>query len=424
MKTKFHRTKCLVKLKKSPYNKGEYYLLIESYPVFEDNSKTPKRLYTSLNRIITTPIWDKDKPTRGGQHQPRRNAEGIIQCRSEIDKEACKLAHKYCQKQQKEYDDRAMYPELYAQQKEADRKAEIDFIQYARDLRKRRQISVGTAVDSNWKVVIDKIVDYSQGKQIRFSDLSVKWLNGFRDYLITHISTKGKPLKPNSQKLYLTIFSTILICAYKDEITATDLSLKVEPIEGEEVQITHFNIEELQKLASNLLRGDDNEKGALYSAATGFRHSDIYKKLKWKLIFDENSDNPKIETRQKKSKIVNYQPLSKFAVELLGKRGNPDDLVFPNLLPTTHINKPIREWVKHAGINKYATFHCFRHTHATLQITLGTDLYVVSKLLGHKSITSTQRYAKVVDSKKVEAVKKIKIKLNKPKKTKPTTPQN
>lgn len=49
-------------------------------------------------------------------------------------------------------------------------------------------------------------------------------------------------------------------------------------------------------------------------------------------------------------------------------------------------------------------FHCLRHTHATMMLTLGVDLYTVSKLLGHTNIQTTQIYAKLVDESKKKAV--------------------
>ena len=45
-----------------------------------------------------------------------------------------------------------------------------------------------------------------------------------------------------------------------------------------------------------------------------------------------------------------------------------------------------------------------RHTHATMMITLGADLYTVSKLLGHTNIQTTQIYAKIVDESKEKAI--------------------
>lgn len=49
-------------------------------------------------------------------------------------------------------------------------------------------------------------------------------------------------------------------------------------------------------------------------------------------------------------------------------------------------------------------FHLARHTHATMMLTLGVDLYTVSKLLGHTNIQTTQIYAKLVDESKKKAV--------------------
>lgn len=50
------------------------------------------------------------------------------------------------------------------------------------------------------------------------------------------------------------------------------------------------------------------------------------------------------------------------------------------------------------------TFHCGRHTFATLSLALGIDLYTVCKLLGHKNIISTQVYAKIIDASKRQAI--------------------
>ena len=73
----------------------------------------------------------------------------------------------------------------------------------------------------------------------------------------------------------------------------------------------------------------------------------------------------------------------------------------PTLWATERI---ITDWVKEAKITKHVTFHCARHTFATLMLTQGADLYTTSKLLGHTSVKTTEIYAKIVDQKKVEAV--------------------
>lgn len=69
------------------------------------------------------------------------------------------------------------------------------------------------------------------------------------------------------------------------------------------------------------------------------------------------------------------------------------------------------DWLHKANISKNITFHSFRHTFATLQLEAGTDLYTVSKLLGHRSIKTTEVYAKIVDSMKRKASRKIVLNL-------------
>ena len=66
-----------------------------------------------------------------------------------------------------------------------------------------------------------------------------------------------------------------------------------------------------------------------------------------------------------------------------------------------------RRWVLAAGITKDITFHCGRHTFAVLMLDLGTDIYTVSKLLGHRYLATTQVYAKIMDKKKQNAVSMI-----------------
>lgn len=63
--------------------------------------------------------------------------------------------------------------------------------------------------------------------------------------------------------------------------------------------------------------------------------------------------------------------------------------------------------MENAGIVKHITFHCFRHTYATIQLTLGTDISILSKELGHRNIKNTEIYAKIVDKRKKEAAEQI-----------------
>lgn len=73
------------------------------------------------------------------------------------------------------------------------------------------------------------------------------------------------------------------------------------------------------------------------------------------------------------------------------------------------INYPLKNWLKKAGITKPITFHGFRHSYAVIQISLGTDIYTVSKMLTHKNVSTTQIYADLVNVKKRETANKISL---------------
>ncbi|MCB0537648.1 MAG: integrase catalytic domain-containing protein, partial [Bacteroidetes bacterium] len=97
------------------------------------------------------------------------------------------------------------------------------------------------------------------------------------------------------------------------------------------------------------------------------------------------------------------------ARKLLGEKGADDERIFPNFKYGNWNKTLLKEWLWEAGIKKKITFHCARHTYATLQLTMGTDIYTVSKLLGHRNLSTTEIYAKVINEKKVEAANKINI---------------
>jgi site-specific recombinase XerD len=78
----------------------------------------------------------------------------------------------------------------------------------------------------------------------------------------------------------------------------------------------------------------------------------------------------------------------------------------------TDITKPLKKWLLDSGITKKISFHNFRHTYATLQLANGTDIYTVSKLLGHKNVSTTQIYTKIIDSNKIIAANRINLKLD------------
>lgn len=69
-------------------------------------------------------------------------------------------------------------------------------------------------------------------------------------------------------------------------------------------------------------------------------------------------------------------------------------------------NRTLKQIGQQSGIQKKLTCHVARHTFATVSITLGIPIEVVSKLLGHTNLKTTQVYAKIVDSVKEREMEK------------------
>jgi site-specific recombinase XerD len=70
-------------------------------------------------------------------------------------------------------------------------------------------------------------------------------------------------------------------------------------------------------------------------------------------------------------------------------------------------NKSLGHWVKRAGIEKHITWHCGRHTFATLVLEGGASVPVVASLLGHSSIQMTQKYTRARDAAKKAAMESL-----------------
>lgn len=302
-------------------------------------------------------------------------------------------------------------PEIYSEQeKEVLKYKEIgerNFVEYFKSLAKKR---AGSNYD-NWLSAYRHLHDFTGGI-LTFSNLNESFCDSFREYLL---STKRRGnskllLSQNSALSYYTKFKTALNQAFRDRLLKEDISKRIKPIKDKDTQRQFLTIEELQILAVTPCEPEILKRASLFSALTGLRFSDI-EKLTWSEI--KNSENGySIEFVQKKTKEIEYLPISEQAFSFLGELKHDNGKIFEGLKYSVTTNRSIQKWIDKANIKKNITFHCFRHTFATLQLTNGTDIYTVSKLLGHRNLSTTQIYAKVVDEKKREATNKIKLIFN------------
>ncbi|WP_131537424.1 site-specific integrase [Pedobacter nototheniae] len=162
-------------------------------------------------------------------------------------------------------------------------------------------------------------------------------------------------------------------------------------------------MEEFQLLAETPTDSELMKNAAMFSGLTGLRWSDV-STLKWSNIRGKTGSF-EIQFSQEKTENIEVLPISDQAYSFIGNRASPEKLLFPELV-YSRLKPFFTKWLATAEINKNITFHSFRHTFATLQLELGTDIYTVSKMLGHRVLKNTEVYAKIVDKTKRQAANK------------------
>ena len=139
----------------------------------------------------------------------------------------------------------------------------------------------------------------------------------------------------------------------------------------------------------------------IFSCFTGLSYIDI-KKLKWSNIQSFFDGHQWIISRRKKSDVASNVRLLEIPKRIIEKyRGvTRNDFVFPvpsNATCNSHVKKLIEE--AEIITEQKVTFHTARHTFATMFLTEGVPLESLSKMMGHKNISTTQIYAKITSQK-------------------------
>ncbi|MFT5252083.1 MAG: integrase [Flavobacteriales bacterium] len=296
---------------------------------------------------------------------------------------------------------------IYGFNDQAKRKG--SFILYMETLAEKRSESSGNF--GNWDSMVKHFKKFCR-EDVSFGQLDSAFVESFRDYLSkTAIKSNKKRISQNTAYSYYGKFKAALNQAVKDEIIRSNPADKVAGLTPAESQREFLTHEELQNTLKHDCEIPVLKKAFIFSCLTALRWSDI-EKLKWSEIQYSNEYGWYIRFEQMKTKGKETLPISDQARDLLGEKGGLSELVFNELIYSDENNKKLRLWIEKAGITKYITFHCARHTCATLQLSLKTDLLTVSKLLGHKNIKTTQIYAKIIDATKREAGSKIQLDFN------------
>lgn len=290
------------------------------------------------------------------------------------------------------------------------------FFEYYRALTEKRLGQESRGNWGNWFSALKHLEAYEPNKRITFAQITPAWINGFHEYLDKKAIAFGndkrerttpRPISQNTKQSYFNKLRACLRQAYEDQIIRFNPMRGIDGFNGEEGTRMYLTIDELRRMVAAECDFPEIKRAFLFSCLTGLRRSDILK-LTWGEVHQQG-EYTRIIFRQKKTKGQEYIDLAPQAADLLGERGKhkSTDYVFGDIFTPSSTNQYIRLWAMRAGITKNISFHCGRHTFATMMLDIGTDIYTVSKLLGHRFLSTTQIYAKVMDKNKQSAVMRI-----------------
>jgi len=251
-----------------------------------------------------------------------------------------------------------------------------------------------------------KHLDKFTNSKATIESIDIKFCKTFYNYL-------NRRFNHSTPKVYYKVFSAAMNQLVWDEIitsnpakkAAQNPDIKHKLKQNKERPREFLSFKEITKLVETPINNRQTRNAFIFSCFTGLRLEDIIE-LPFKAI-----NEGYLYFRQIKTTEDDRMKLHPVAIKIINeqkKKSKKQEKVF-NLFDNKAVNRHIKGWIKNAGIDKHITFHCARHTFATIGITNDIDIYTLSKLLGHKDVTSTQIYAKLIDKKKDEAIDKIPV---------------
>lgn len=257
--------------------------------------------------------------------------------------------------------------------------------------------------DKSWTFSRAYFSKFMNGK-CRFKDLTIQLAEDYKMWLINGLyvdpksedKRKRKQLNNNTISKYYTIFRAVLRLAYRGKCIRENINEHLENIPLKKTRREFLTVEEIIKLSRTECMYDVLKQASMFSILTGLRISDI-RTLEWKHICEAPDGKPCIRKRIEKTNTEETIFISEQALAYCGER-KESGLIFEGLRPGI-IDYAVKRWVEAAGIQKKISFHCFRHTYATLLVTQGVDIYTVSRQMTHTNVKTTQVYLHMVDRK-------------------------
>lgn len=254
-------------------------------------------------------------------------------------------------------------------------------------------------------------------KDVSFSDLTFEFISSFEYFLQTkgyHINTIAKHMKHLKRHVNIAI--------NKEYIEIQKYAFRKYKIKTVENKHTHLIPEELEKLERLSLTGRYTKyqktlDAFLFCCYAGMRYSDFIN-LSPDNIVDIHQETWLIYKSVKTGTEVRLPLYLLFGGKGLVILAKYRDTIreFFHLRNNSNANKELIIIARLSGLSKKISFHTARHTNATLLIYNGVNITTVQKLLGHKSVKTTQVYTNIMDRTIVHDLEKNHSLLNRPRK--------
>ena len=253
---------------------------------------------------------------------------------------------------------------------------------------------------NRYKNVVKKlqllIPSYYGKEDVTFHELTPEFIRAFDIYLKTEAG-----LCRNTIVRYMKCFKKFTNMALAKEWMRKNpfYGYKMEQDETDPVFLTYDELQTVMKKKFTIPRLELVRDVFVFACFTGLSYIDIKTLTHDKIQRMDFDGEEWIITRRTKTRVSSNVPLMEIAKELIerykGLAGG--DLVFP--MPSNSVcNRHLKQIAKACGIHKEIGFHLSRHTFATtVYLCNGGTIEALSKILGHKHISTTQIYAEVTN---------------------------
>jgi integrase len=247
---------------------------------------------------------------------------------------------------------------------------------------------------------------------IPVKDVDHKFIAGLEYYLKTE-----RNCAHNTAIKYITNFKKVIRIAFANDWISKDpffnWKARLKTVDRE-----FLSEEEIQKMIEkefHIPRLNQIRDIFIFSCFTGLAYADVKKLTKENVVLGIDGDQW-IKTKRTKTNTITNIPILPTAANIIEKYANHKEvlnkLVLLPVLSNQKMNAYLKEIADLCGITKNLTFHLARHTFATtVTLTNGVPIESVSKMLGHKSLKTTQHYAKILDRKVSDDMHLLKDKL-------------